>query len=314
MNRVIKMLKSLQEDEDRLKKCINNIEVFHRDMFVLPYKEDKPVETENASSMKDDINESEYSLTEPECSGNEPIYSMNEPDSSMNRPDCSMTEQKQFCQRLILKIPKSCIMNMNSSKNEVDDTYGSSFSKYESGNGKNKMDDCKNEPSNVMNESGAGKDEFSYDIDESGTGKDEFSYDIDESGTGKDEFSYDIDESGTGKDEFSYDMEESAYFHNHTNDGKMAKMALLDLLANKEKEITKLVLNLIYTFHSFQSRLQTAETSVFLSGNFFPSGSNENIKRTMTALSASVLHLDKTVSNIFSKYSEMLEFLGKIFE
>ncbi|GBM55261.1 hypothetical protein AVEN_168400-1 [Araneus ventricosus] len=280
INRIFSMLNSLKDDEDRLSKCIDDIEVFHRGMFVLPKKENKPADTENRTAMKDDMNETEYSVTEPECSRNEPMYSINE-------PDCSMNKQKSSRRSLILKIPKSIVYNRPQSMDEVDDSYGPSFSNNEIGDGKN--------------ESGDAKDESSCDMDESGDGKDESSCDMDES-------SYDMDES-------SYDMDESSYDRDESSDAEieMAKKVLLNLLTDNEKEITELVLHLIYTFSCFQRKLQTAD-SLYTSTKFSPDGSNVNINRMLKDLSVSVLYLDKTVSNIYEKYSEMLESLGKIFE
>ncbi|GBM99845.1 hypothetical protein AVEN_260772-1 [Araneus ventricosus] len=99
INRIFSMLNSLKDGEDRLSKCIDDIEIFHRDMFVLPKKENKPADTENASGMKDDMTETEFSVTIPDCSRNEPMYSMNE-------PECSVNKQKSSRRSLILKIPK----------------------------------------------------------------------------------------------------------------------------------------------------------------------------------------------------------------
>ncbi|GBN60339.1 hypothetical protein AVEN_83706-1 [Araneus ventricosus] len=273
INRIFSMLKTLKDDENRLSKCIDDIEIFHRDMFVLPKKENKPADTENASGMKDDMAEAEFSVTVPDCSRNEPMYSMNE-------PECSVNKQKSSRRSLILKIPISIVYNKLQSINEADDIYGSCFSNNESSDNKNGTGDVKNESS--------------YDMDESGDGKDESSYDIEESGVGKDESSYDKDESSDAEIE-------------------MAKKVVLNLLADKEKEITELVLHLICTFSCFQRKLQKAD-SLYPSTKCSPDGSNVNANRMLKDLSGSVLYLDKTVSNIYAKYSEMLESLGKIFE
>ncbi|GBN05856.1 hypothetical protein AVEN_274124-1 [Araneus ventricosus] len=121
--------------------------------------------------------------------------------------------------------------------NEVDEIYGSCFSNNESSANKNETGDDKNETGDDKNETGDVKNEPSYDMDESGDGKDESSYDMDESGVGKVESSYDMDESSDAEIE-------------------MAKKVLLNLLADKEKEITELVLHLIYTFSCFNANFK----------------------------------------------------------
>ncbi|GBM93410.1 hypothetical protein AVEN_151663-1 [Araneus ventricosus] len=278
LDRVAAILKTLKDDEVRLTKCIDDIELFHRDMFVLPNKENKPADAENETAMKDDMNETEYSVTEPECSGNEPMHSMNEPDFSMN-------EQNSSRRRLILKFPKSCTNNMYS---ESDHSYVSSLIKIDSGGDMDELVDIMDGLFDAMDES--------VDVmDESGDGMDESSDGMKESSDG-------MKESSDGKEEPSDDENE------------MAKKVLLNVLTDKEKEITELVLHLIYTFSCFQRRLRKAETSASLSSRIIPGKSRFKVKRTLNSLSGTVLHLDKTASKIYAKYSEMLQSLGKIFE
>ncbi|CAL1271827.1 unnamed protein product [Larinioides sclopetarius] len=230
MKRTSDVLNDLKNDENRLKRCIDNIEVFHRDMFILPIVEDKPSGKENTPEM----NETEYSVTEPESPANEPSHSMNEPNFSSHQPNSSNV-QNSARRRLILKIPKSSI-TMDTSENKS---------------------------------------------------------------------SYDIDKSGDVKDE----PDNESSFEN-----KVAKQVVLDFSADKEKEITELLLHLIHTFSCFQRNLRTAEKRVSPTTIYFPSEPNKNFKRMMKSLSGSVLHMDKTVYNIHEKYCEILERLSKIFE
>ncbi|KAF8789350.1 hypothetical protein HNY73_007291 [Argiope bruennichi] len=305
--RISFMLKNFREDEVRLRNCIDEIQDFHRDMFVLPAAEEKQTCSKNGGTK------SNYFVTKPGCSKNKPSNSMNKSEPSLPR--------------LILKLPKGVLNKAYSTENDSDDeSYdindqstnnrdelsdikyesnvvkdASDSSKTESISSKTKSISSKAESISIKTKSISSKTKSISSKTKSISSKAESIRSKAESISSKAESISSKAESISSKTESEGNTSDSS-----NDENELAKKLLLDLLADSEREITISLLHLISKFSCFQRNLREAEVKAFQLGQIFPSGSNAPIKKLLKTLNGSVLYLDETVSNIYAKYVEML--------